>query len=92
MSTLFERLSGIGLDPDLGEKIPIHVYSGAINELRRGKVTGVEIAAMFNLDASQVSDSIALKDLIVAAPNKTEFMRVFKDCLYMAESGYAYLT
>ena len=41
---------------------------------------------MFGLDTPQTGASIALKDLLVAAPDKTEFMRVFKDFLYLAET------
>lgn len=90
MATLFERLAGVNLpvEPTVNEtKLGIHPFSGALNELRRGKLTGADIANFFDLDAAQQTDAIALKDLIVAAPDRTEFMRVFKDWLYMAESG-----
>lgn len=95
MATLFERLTGINLPEDAGvndRKMAIHSFTGALNELRRGKFTGQQIATMYNLTAPQQTSAIALKDLIVAAPQKTEFMRVLKDCLYMAECGDAYLT
>lgn len=95
MATLFERLTGIGLTGNEGvsdRKIAIHSFSGALNELRRGKFTGQQISTMYSLTAGQQTAAIALKDLIVAAPQKTEFMRVLKDCLYMAECGDAYLT
>jgi len=92
MATLFERLSGIGLGEESGEKMAIHAFSGAINELRRGKFTGPQVTAMFDLTPAQVTTATTLKDYIVAAPDKNMFMRVFKDCLYMAESGVAYLT
>jgi len=90
MSNLFERLSGIDL-PDgsaveAEQKMAIHAFCGAINELRRGKITGAEIVAMFSLDAGQQSAASTLKDLIVSAPQRTEFMRVFKDFLYLAET------
>ena len=95
MATLFERLTGIGLDVNddgTNGKMGIHSFSGALNELRRGKMTGAEIVAIYNLDAAQTTNAIAIKDLIVAAPQRTEFMRVLKDCLYMGESGDYYLT
>ena len=89
MATLFDRLSGINLPTSVipaEQKLAIHAYAGAINELRRGKITGGEIATMFSLDAGQVTSTITLKDLLVAAPEKTEFMRVFKDFLYLSET------
>lgn len=96
MATLFERLAGINLPPDsqdiAEQKMAIHSFTGALNELRRGKFTGQQVATMFGLTAGQQTAAIALKDLIVAAPQKTEFMRVLKDCLYMAEGRYAYTT
>lgn len=94
-ATLFERLIGSNLSA--GSQLPedrkmdIHSFCGALNELRRGKITGAEIATMFELDAAQQVQAIAIKDLIVAAPQKTEFMRVLKDCLYMGEAGDYYL-
>jgi len=93
MATLFERLSGIGLTGEAsGEKMAIHSFCGAINELRRGKFTQAQVVAMFNLDAGQITTMTTLRNYIVAAPDKMAFMRVFKDCLYMAECGDAYLT
>lgn len=91
MATLYERISGVGL-ADASERIGIHAFCSAINELRRGKITPAEMAALFALDASQQSDVQQLRDLAIAAPEKTEFMRVFRDCLYLAETGYMYLT
>jgi len=85
MADLFERLSGINL-VEGDDKLAIHAFTGAINELRRGKITGAEITAMFNLTSEQVTAALVLKDLIVAAPQKAEFMRVFKDVLYLAET------
>jgi len=96
MATLFERLTGINLPQDstdiAEQKMAIHSFTGALNELRRGKFTGQQIATIYSLTAPQQTAAIALKDLIVSAPQKTEFMRVLKDCLYMAECGDAYLT
>lgn len=89
MATLFERMIGQNLPSDgtaSEEKLAIHAFAGALNEMRRGKLLGSEIAAMFNLDVDQQTDAIALHDLIVAAPEKTEFMRVFKDWLYLGET------
>jgi hypothetical protein len=84
MATLFERLVGINTDAT-DDKMAIHSFCGALNELRRGKLTGGEIASMFGLDAAQQTDAVALKDLLVAAPDRIEFMRVLKDWLYLGE-------
>ena len=92
MATLFERLSGVNLTEGGETKLGIHAFSSAINELRRGKFTGPQVTAMFDLTPAQVTTATMLKDYIIAAPDKNMFMRVFKDCLYMAEGGYAYLT
>jgi len=92
MATLFERLSGIGLGNLEDQKMAIHAFAGAINEARRGKFTPQQVVTMFSLTAAQGTAAGVLKDYIQAAPNKTEFMRVFKDCLYLAECRVAYLT
>ena len=96
MATLFERLTGINLPQDstniAEQKMAIHSFTGALNEMRRGKFTGQQVATMYQLTGSQQTAAAALKELIVAAPQKTEFMRVLKDCLYLAECGDAYLT
>lgn len=90
MATLFERLIGLDLPPgDVPaeeEKIAIHAFTGAFNEYQRGKITGAQIGAMFSLDTAQTAEAVALKDLLVAAPQKIEFMRVFKDWLYLGET------
>jgi len=87
MPNLIQRLTGATLPEDSNEKIAIHPFLGALNEYRRGKITGPDIISAFNLDTDQTNQAVALKDLIVAAPQKTEFMRVFKDLMYMGEYG-----
>ena len=89
MATLFQRLIGKNLprgstDP-AEQKIAIHAFCGVINEWRRGKVTGAEAASMFDLDAGQQAQALIFKDLLDAAQDKMEFMRVFKDNLYAGE-------
>jgi hypothetical protein len=95
MATLFERLSGVGLAENGGvsdRKMSIHSFCGAINELRRGKLTRPQVVAMFSLDAGQETSLLTIRDYINAAPDKMAFLRVMKDCLYLAEGGYAYTT
>jgi hypothetical protein len=92
MATLYARLSGVGLIEGEGGKIAIHSFIGALYDFQSGYLTGQQVVQIYNLDAAQTTQAQALKDLIAAAPNKALFMRVFKNCLYMAESGDYYLT
>lgn len=90
MATLFQRLIGKNLPVSQNpseQKMAIHAFTGVINEWRRGKLTGAEAAAMFSLDAGQQADAQTFVALLNAAPNKIEFMRVFKDWLYCGETG-----
>lgn len=80
MANLIERLTSAD-----GEKIAIHAFLGALNEYKRGKITGAELQTAFNLDAAQTTQAQTLVGLLNAAPEKTEFMRVFKDLMYMGE-------
>lgn len=96
MATLYDRLKGnpeFEHSGNLSErKIPIHAFCGLLNEVRRGKHASNFITIAFNLDTAQVNQMLALRDLFVACPNKEEFIRILKDCLYLAETGYDYLT
>lgn len=87
MPNLIQRITGDLDPPDIEDKIGLHAFLGALNEYKRGKVTGLEIVAAFSLTAAQTTQAETLKDLIAAAPNSTEFMRVFKDLMYMGETG-----
>lgn len=91
MASLFERLAGLNLNEG-DDKIAIHSFCGALYEYGTSNLTGQQVAQIYALDASQVTQALALVDIIQAAPNKALFMRVFKNCLYMAESGDYYLT
>ena len=85
MATLFQRLAG-GIPPgDAETGIPIHCFMAAMNEVRRGKMTGPEFVTAFSLTAGQVNAAQVLAGLLGAAPNKVEFLRVLKDLLYLAE-------
>ena len=90
MATLHERLIGENLpsNPAADEtKIAIHAFLGALHEFTRGKLTGGEVVSMFSLSAAQQTNALTLKALIDAAPDKTRFMRVFKDWMYLGETG-----
>ena len=73
-------------------KIPVHAFTGLLSEFERGYVTGAQIKAALNLADDEVTAAIAIKDLISQANNKTAMLRIFKDCIYLAEGGYAYTT
>jgi hypothetical protein len=96
MATLFERLIGLNLpdNPAVDEtKMPIHGFDGCMNFLGvsvvgYGPVTGVQVAGWFDLNASQQTEMIYLKDLIddAAAVNaRNSFQRVNKDYMYNGE-------
>ena len=89
--SLYSRLTSP--DSAQGEvKIPIHAFCSCIYEHKRGYMTGAEFIALFNIDQPDVSALTTLGALIDAAPNKIQFMRVFKDLLYLAESNLLYTT
>jgi hypothetical protein len=85
MATLFQRIAGDIPQGDPDTKIRIHEFMSAFNEVRRGKMTGGEFVSIFSLSGAQVTAATTLNSLLVAAPNKVEFLRVLKDLLYLAE-------
>ncbi len=87
MATLFERLAGTS-----GEKIGIHAFSGALAEFFRGEYTGAQVVSMFELTPEQTTDAVWLRDKIAGHPNEVKFLRIFKDVLYLAETGVGYTT
>jgi len=43
-------------DKDAGEqKLPVHQFTAALAEFKRGAITGAEFVAMFTLDAAEVT-------------------------------------
>jgi hypothetical protein len=100
MATLFERLIGINLPstPAVDEvKMAIHAFDGCMNFLGisvvgYGPVTGIQVAAWFDLNASQQTEMIYLKDLIQDAADvnvRSPFQRVNKDYMYNGEVNTA---
>lgn len=84
MATLFQRLCGD--IPEGGEKrIRVHAFMAALNEVRRGKMTGAEFVAAFELTPAQTNAAQTLGALLGAATNKSEFLIVLKDLLMLAE-------
>lgn len=75
-------------------KIPIHGFCAMLLEWARGYVTGNDIATMFNLTASEITEGTWLKDQILAVPadKRGEFLRVFRDICYLAELQLMYTT
>lgn len=87
MANLVQRLTGDLTEAESGQKIAIHAFCGAFNEWGRGKVEGTDVIAAFALDAAQSAEATVLAQLWVAAPDRTTFMRVFKDLMYMGETS-----
>lgn len=73
-------------------KIPIHAFTGMLSEFERGYIAGYQIVEAFDLTPEETTDAIGVRDLIAQATNKTLMLRIFKDCLYLAEGQYAYTT
>lgn len=67
-------------------KINIHAFTGALGELKRGKVTRADLITAFQLNAQQESQMDGLIARFQASTEKTEFVRVLKDLLYMGEA------
>ena len=88
MASLFQRLIGKNL-PEGGAadeaRIPVHVFCALIHEYQRGKVTAQELIAALSLSGEQASDAQTFVGLLNTAPKPVEFMRVFKDWLYLGE-------
>jgi len=95
MATLYERITGVGLglsSEASEQKIAIHAFVAMVFEVHRGKFTGAESVAAFSLDAAQTADAQTFISYVNAAPDKLAYMRIFKDCAYLAETGVAYIT
>jgi len=93
MATLYERITGVGLsDAESGDKIGIHAFIAAVFCAFRGVLTPGQVSAMFSFTTDQQSDAQTFASYINASPDKELFVRVFKDCAYLAEGGYAYMT
>ena len=91
MANLVERLTGQltpaeVLDPE-NNKLGIHAFVGALSEWERGHFTRASIVSIFNLSAAQENQLDSLKSLYVASTQKTEFVRVFKDLMFMGEAN-----
>jgi hypothetical protein len=91
VASLYERITGLGLD-EPADKIAIHGFVAIVFEVQRGKVTGAEAATLFDLTQEQATQVQTFISYVQAAPDKLGFMRIFKDCAYLAELGLAYTT
>ncbi len=85
MSNLVERITGSNIEP--GEKIGLHAFLAALNEFKRGKVTQTELISAFALTPAQTNQATTLVGLLNSSTEKTEFMRVFKDLMYLGEAN-----
>ena len=89
MATLFERL--IGLNTNVAQlpentKLSIHSLAGSLDEQGAGYVDGPYIVAQWDLNVPQTADFQYMVTLALDAPNRTAYMRVYKDILYLGEA------
>ena len=86
MATLFERLVNPPLSPgDQESKLAIHGVRELLRELGRGNLTGIEIAAILDLSASQQTDLIAINTQAALASSKLAFFDMLFGFLILAE-------
>jgi len=68
---LYERLMGLpGFE---NAKIEIHSFISALGEIERGKMTGTEVATLFNLNAAEQTEAAALIGQIVTPLESVSF-------------------
>lgn len=56
---LYERLMG-EVPPDSGLKIPLHEFFLALADFQAGKMTQAQVQAVYNFDAAELAEVIAL--------------------------------
>lgn len=83
---LFQRLKNEG---DV-EGIAIHAFCAALFDYSLGYTAPAEVASMFNLSANDLTQALAVKDLMDAHPDTQEFLHTLKTVVYLAESGLKY--
>jgi hypothetical protein len=82
---LYERLLGLS-EP----KLPVHQFTAAMGEVRRGKVSPATVAAAFQLDAAEQAETGTLSARFNDAPPLTSVE--LHEVLCLAEQGRAYGT
>jgi hypothetical protein len=92
MATLYERLTGVGLEADSNAKIGIHAFISGLYEINRGYLTGADLNSYFDFTEDQITTVQTFISYVNAAPDTEKFMRVFRDISYLAETGAAYQT
>jgi hypothetical protein len=88
MPNLIQRITGDLTSAESDQKIALHGFLAAINELRLDKITQGEFNNYFDMTTAQKNQAGALKDLIIASPSKSRILRVFKDWMYLGELDY----
>jgi hypothetical protein len=77
---LLERLSG-----QSGDKIAIHAFTGLLEEWRYGRATRTNVVNQFNLSTEDQNDLDWLKGKYDGSTNQDQWIRAFKNYLYMSE-------
>src|SRR5688572_27229845 len=76
---LYERLGGIGSNPETVRKIPVHAFMSAMQEYMLGQMTGAQATAAFDLDAGEQAEALALRDrLLTEASTNSNLARRLK--------------
>lgn len=87
--SLYTRMT----NPEAGEvKIPIHGLCSYILEVAGGHKTAQELYDTFALTPDEQTELLWIRDKLLAVPanRRGDFMRTFRDLLYLAELGLAY--
>ena len=87
MANLIQRITGGLTAEENNQKIGLHAFTAAIHEQQSGYMTVQEVVDAFSLDTAQKNQTASLVALMNAAPEEVLFMRVFKDLMYLGESG-----
>lgn len=86
MPTLFERLTGVGENPENIPKINIHAFKELLHDFNRGNITSQNIVDAFGLDAPQTAETATLYQKSNLASNKANYFSRLFGFLALAES------
>jgi len=87
MPTLFERLTGVGENPENIPKIGIHAFKELLHDFNRGNITTQNIVDAFSLDTAQTAEATTLYQKSNLAPSKEDYFSRLFGFLALTESG-----
>ena len=77
---LLDRLIGIGEE----QKLPVHEFTAALGEYKRGAITGAQIVSDFDLSAGEAT---SLENFLDNLDGSTIDRAMIHDVLLLAEGG-----